>query len=283
MFVWQKGTDARTKLAAAAFTALFFIGGLIFNTPFFFKPKVNHYEHAKASTMLVCSQDGYGSGVVVERRSTNGRRVFLWTAAHVVLPNPLAVQAKVLFHQPDGTKAGEGVFDAMLLGVSETDDIALYWVNVPDGLVEDVRFAGIEPVPIGDPIFHIGNFLGPNLDLSLTVGIISQHSIHPNLNGWFWILLDQMDLSVLPGGSGGGVFNADGKVIGLMVCGIGPTSITGFVPNRVIASWAAANGLSWAFDGEICPTDAVLFQCAAVARLEFEISHPPSVIILDIE
>jgi S1-C subfamily serine protease len=273
MFVWTRDTGAarKSQITALALTALFF--GLSFFTSVNLWPqRANVYEHAKSSTMLVSTPTSWGSGVVVERNSTSGRRVFLWTAAHVVIDSPTTVKTKIIFRDAEGCKAGEGTFDADLLGISPELDLALYWVHVPDSMVTDVKFAEDGPQPIGSEIFHVGNFLGPRFDNSLTRGIVSQHNLDPHEPGWFWPVADQADLAVIPGGSGGGVFrNSDGAVIGLMVAGLGQTSVTAYVPNRTIHAWAVQNGLGFAFSGSICPTDSVLNQAVAVAKAEHEI------------
>lgn len=227
------------------------------------------YDHALSSTMLVESADSWGSGVVVERTSAEGRRVFLWTAAHVVDTDPFAVHAKILFKQGD-RRLGEGVFPAIPLAVSKPDDLALYWVQVPDDMVEDIVFADVAPQPVGTHIYHVGNFLGINFPGSVTLGVVSGTGrTPPRLDGWFWPLTDQADLTVLPGGSGGGVFNASGEVIGIMVAGVGGTS--SFVPNRVLQSWANKNAVGWAFSGSVCPADATLVMLADILRQEWSL------------
>lgn len=242
-------------------------------------PKVGvKFDHARAATMLVESSDSWGSGVVVERSNATGRQVFLWTAAHVVDTDPFAVKAKILFKHGD-RRLGEGVFPAIPIAFSKAQDLALYWVQVPDDMVEDIKFATCEAQPIGAPIYHVGNFLGINFPGSVTVGIISETGRRPErIDGWFWPLTDQADLAVLPGGSGGGVFNQAGEVIGIMVAGVGPAA--GFIPNRTIRAWAETNGVSWAFnDGSVCPSDENLLMFAEVLHKELELQKETELLL----
>jgi len=228
-------------------------------------PAPDRYSAAKSATLLVETDTGYGSGVIIKRENLSGNtRVFLWTAAHVVDSDPAHVQAKLIFRE-DGAKRGSATFDAKLLAISFESDLALYWVNVPSGMLESAEFdSANSPVPIGTPIFHVGNFLGPNFDNSVSVGIVSQVNLSPTLQGWFWKTTDQADLTVLPGGSGGGVFRADsGKVIGIMVAGVG-SGLAAFVPNRTILEFAESAGVDWAVRGGFCPSDKLLEIRAAL-------------------
>jgi polysaccharide pyruvyl transferase WcaK-like protein len=139
-------------------------------------------------------------------------------------------------------------------------------------MLESAEFDTGSVAIIGTPIFHVGNFLGPNFDNSISVGIVSQVNISPALQGWFWKITDQADLTVLPGGSGGGIFRADsGEVIGLMVAGVS-SGLAAFVPSRTILEFAESAGVDWAVRGEFCPSDKLL---EVRAELE-EASLPPT-------
>lgn len=249
----------RTRLDALVAIALISAGCLFHSYLPTSDPAPARHSRAQSQTGLIETGNSYGSGVFVKRvNSAGATRVFVWTAAHVVHADPRVVQVKLIFRLPSGDMAGVGIFDAIPLGVDSATDLALYWVNVPAQLVSAVEFAPATAEPIGTPIFHVGNFLGPNFDGSVSSGRLSQHGVAPKLQGWWWKSLDQADLTVLPGGSGGGVFRvSDGRVIGIMVAG--PSNgVACFVPNRTIYAWAKQNGLGWAVQGSFCPADDVL-------------------------
>jgi len=214
---------------------------------------------AANSTLLVVTPTGTGTGVLIHRRNPAGEgRIFLWTAAHVAGGSDAV--ARRIFRV--GTqKAGFAEFPAVLIAKNEGPDLALYWIISPTDLASGVTFSRTVAQP-GEHVFHIGNFLGDNFDNSITTGVISQVGVFPSqLPGWPWPLVDQTDATVVPGGSGGGVFNTSGEVVGIMVGRAGP-GISVFVPTRVIWSWAKSAGLDWAVYGSSCPPDSALVSVA---------------------
>jgi S1-C subfamily serine protease len=225
---------------------------------------------AKSVSMLVDTPSGSGTGVTVKRENLHGdTRVFLWTAAHVICDSPLSVHAKIIFRE-SGQKAGSAEFPARLLFVDPATDLALFWVHVPAAFTHSAVFS-TDPPAVGDPIFHVGNFLGENFDNSVSVGIVSQLNVLPSLPGWFWPSVDQADITVLPGGSGGGVFSAtSGEVVGIMVAGL--PGVAAYVPTRTVIEVATAAGLEWSVSGEYCPSDTGLTALADLWDALF--SHP---------
>lgn len=224
-------------------------------------PNPDRFETAQSQTMLVTSTRSAGSGIVVIRTNPYGNpRIFLWTAAHVIGGEPFELTTHKIFRF-EGHKAGQAIFTARVIGVTRDLDIALLWVNAPPDLgITGIKFAEASPLKVGTPVFHVGNFLGPAYDGSVSTGIISQIGVHPDVyppDEWPWTLLDQTDCTVMPGSSGGAMFTHDGRVVGIVVAGEVPT-VNFFVPNRVIARWAKAEGLEWAMYGDDCPSDAAL-------------------------
>jgi S1-C subfamily serine protease len=191
----------------------------------------------------------------------------VWTAAHVVANDSLNVKAKVLFGDQNEF-LGEGVFDAVLLGISYVDDIALYWVRMPIDLIGEATFENVNPLSPGDPIFSVGNFLGNVFPESVSVGVVAATGRIPRLGGWDWPLTDQSDLTALPGASGGGVWSVEsGKVVGIVVAGVSAT-VSAYVPNRVIHSWSKSSGVDWAMYGTVCPSDSGLIKLAEIVAAE---------------
>jgi serine protease Do len=152
-----------------------------------------------------------GSGVIVGGK--------LITAGHVV---DGADYFKIIFN--DGFIL-EGEFNYY----KETEaDVGIIDINeLSGGIIIDTTFK------VGDDIFIMGCPFGRNLQNNLTKGIISKLSIDPSIFGNHQIM--NVDAGSYPGNSGGGVFDSDGELIGILVGGIGGTDGISFcIPSTVI-------------------------------------------------
>lgn len=201
----------------------------------------NVYEHAKKSVVAI-EQDGriIGTGFVVRR----GSDTYVWTAAHVLECDPLCeVDHKYTISQRieyDDIFVGRTHIDVKIIKSDPEWDIALLETTIPLP-VPGLSFSQ-HSLRIGSPIFHIGNMYGVNLEDSLTFGYISKLNREASL----WPHpLDQVDMVVAPGSSGGPAFNMDGEVIGIVV-GAYPGTAGLVVPVRDIVRWARANDLLFA-------------------------------------
>lgn len=161
---------------------------------------------------------GAGSGVIID---ANG---YILTCAHVVSG---ANKIKVLTH--DGK-----TYDAEIIGSSVENDIAVIKIDA-QGLTP-VTFADTDNLVQGQTVYAVGNPEGVLSD-SITSGIISalnrsitvkvEDSESSNDN-YFWpkgykksgktitLTVIQTDAAVSPGNSGGGLFNANGDLIGIV-------------------------------------------------------------------
>lgn len=139
---------------------------------------------------------GAGSGVIM---TENG---YIITNHHVV---DGANQVRVTL--PDGSE-----HDATVIGSDARSDIAVLKINV-NGLVPAV-FGDNEQVRVGDFCLAIGNPMG-TLGGTVTDGIISALNREVNISGTPMNLL-QMSAAVSPGNSGGGLFNANGELVGIV-------------------------------------------------------------------
>lgn len=208
-----------------------------------------------------------GSGVVIRRISiTDGKpRLFVWTAKHVVSDTDEVSFRRILHY--NGTKKGEMVFTAKVLFRLPNTDAALLWLDAPPEAFAASSFATAEAIAPGSAVFHVGNFLR-QFDGSVSRGTVSQTGIKPEILFWPWALVDQTDLRILPGSSGGPIFSeASGKVIGLIVGGPnqGTLGIGCYVPVRVLIADCGAG--SWAIYGRFCPSDDLLSLAATKALL----------------
>ena len=141
-------------------------------------------------------QSGAGSGVII---SQDG---YILTCAHVVSG---ATSVKV---QLDN---GE-TYDATIVGSDSTSDIAVIKIEAT-GLTPAV-IGNSDALAVGETVVAVGNPLG-TLSNSVTDGIISALNREVTVEDNDMTLL-QTDASISPGNSGGGLFNANGELIGIV-------------------------------------------------------------------
>lgn len=261
------------KLITFAFIVIFGSGVIYWSLPkletapvAFHAKSANKYQTAQESVALLETDTGYGSGFIIQRWSIadSKPRLFVWTAAHVVRGSDTVKVRRTLHF--NGTKAGEMIFSAKVILRLRNADAALLWVDAPPGAFAAVEFSATEPV-IGSSIFHVGNLL-KEFDSSVSRGIVSQTGVRPAGSEWPWEVVDQTDLNITPGSSGGPVFDNSGKVIGIVVGGPaqGRSGIGCFVPVRALL--ADPVSATWAISGsKWCAPDSLLDVMAKAAEL----------------
>lgn len=139
---------------------------------------------------------GAGSGVII---SEDG---YIITNNHVV-----EGATKVDVTLPDGSE-----HEATIIGTDSRSDIAVIKINVT-GLIPAV-IGDNEAVRVGDLCVAIGNPMG-QLGGTVTDGIISALNREVTISGTPMNLI-QMSAAVSPGNSGGGLFNGNGELIGVV-------------------------------------------------------------------
>lgn len=139
---------------------------------------------------------GAGSGVII---SEDG---YIITNQHVI---DGATRITV------ATKDGN-TYEATLVGANETADIAVVKINAT-GLTPAV-LGDSDQLSAGDTAIVIGNPLG-TLGGTVTYGIISATDRELVVNGSSKDLI-QTDASISPGNSGGGLFNGNGELVGIV-------------------------------------------------------------------
>lgn len=224
-------------------------------------PSGDPYPAAQKATVSVKPATGEGSGVVIRRMNRFGQpRLFVWTAAHVVdeaEDHTVGIRQVV---RNEGHKVGVMDFKGRLILRSDASiDLALLWLDAPPEYFSDIQF-DTSLLRIGHPLYHIGNFYGEKYDDSFATGVLSQFGAHPGKN-WPWgdQFLDQMTTLIVPGSSGGPVFNSENdKLVGIAVGWAGLPGISFFVPLRTIVPFSQQVGFQWAVYGGWCPTDAEL-------------------------
>ena len=144
-------------------------------------------------------ESGAGSGVII---SSDG---YILTCAHVV----------------DGASnitvtIGDKDYTATLVGEDTTSDIAVIKID-SDGLTP-ATVGDSDGLKVGQSVMAVGNPLG-ELGGTVTGGMISALNRSVTIqstNSTNTMSLIQMDASVSPGNSGGGLFNMNGELVGIV-------------------------------------------------------------------
>ena len=139
---------------------------------------------------------GSGSGVILTEDG------YIATCAHVVEG---ANSAKVTLN--DDTS-----YDATIVGTDKKNDIAIIKIDAKDLTPAIVGDSTI--LTVGSEVIAIGNPLG-ELRGTATAGIISATNRTIEVEGQAMTLI-QTDAAISPGNSGGGLFDATGKLIGIV-------------------------------------------------------------------
>ena len=143
------------------------------------------------------TQKAAGSGVII---SQDG---YILTCAHVVSG---ATSVKVQLNGSDES------YDATVVGQDSTSDIAVLKIDAT-GLTPAV-IGDSDALAVGEVAVAVGNPLG-TLSNTVTDGIVSALNRQVTVQNNDMTLI-QTDASISPGNSGGGLFNANGELIGIV-------------------------------------------------------------------
>ena len=151
---------------------------------------------------------GAGSGVII---SADG---YIITNHHVI-DNAKTIKVTL--------RDGQTSYDATLIGSDEDNDIALLKIDA-EGLTP-ATFGDSASLAVGDYVVAIGNPLG-TLGGTVTDGIISALAREVTIEGKNMTLL-QTNAQISPGNSGGGLFNANGELVGIVNAKDSATEVEG--------------------------------------------------------
>ena len=144
-------------------------------------------------------ESGAGSGVII---SSDG---YILTCAHVV-SGASNITVSI----------GDKDYPATLVGEDTTSDIAVVKVDAT-GLTP-ATVGDSDSLKVGESVMAVGNPLG-ELGGTVTSGIVSALNRSVSIQGSSSVntmSLIQMDASVSPGNSGGGLFNMNGELVGIV-------------------------------------------------------------------
>lgn len=164
-------------------------------------------ESEQMSLFGVQTSEGAGSGVIVTKDG------YIATNYHVI-EGSRSVSVKL----HSGKK-----YDATVVGYDESNDLAVLKIDADN--LNPVTIGKSSSVAVGDLAVAIGNPLG-TLGGTATSGIISSLDRKLSIDGRQLSLL-QTDSAINPGNSGGGLFDQNGKLIGIVVAKGSGTGIEG--------------------------------------------------------
>lgn len=178
------------------------------------------YENAYKSVVVIRTDAGQGSGFIYNKSN------IILTNWHVVSgPFGLETNIEVEFHDRTRKKA-------TIIGVDAYSDIAVIMVSAAPNDVRPLDLGNSSELFIGQQVVAIGNPLG--LTGSLSSGLISQLNRIINIEGVPIIVpVEQLDITIAPGSSGGPLFDLKGNVVGITNAG----SSAGFnfaVPSAIV-------------------------------------------------
>lgn len=172
-----------------------------------------------------------GSGVIVEADKSSGN-AYILTNCHVVYDDTsdatYASEVYVYLYGNDGLQSEDGRITASIVGASLYYDLALLKIEncrqIQDGEYTAAAFSEAEEVYSGAKVYAIGNPEGSGV--SMTQGIISRESeiITVNLSTKYAnndnyateYRVIRTDTAVNGGNSGGGLFNSEGLLVGII-------------------------------------------------------------------
>ena len=152
-------------------------------------------------------QPGSGSGVIL---TADG---YIATCAHVV----------------DGAKSltvtlnDDSSYEATIIGTDPRNDLAIIKIEA-EGLTP-AALGDSDMLTVGEDVIAIGNPLG-ELRGTATSGIVSAVKRSITVEGTDMELI-QTDAAISPGNSGGGLFNASGRLLGIVNAKVSDTSAEG--------------------------------------------------------
>lgn len=150
----------------------------------------------------------YSQGETEKETVGSGSGVIITSDGYIVTNNHVVSGAEAIkVYLQDGTE-----YEAQLIGTDSYTDLAVIKINAEN--LPAATVGSSSTLMVGDTIYAIGNPLGV-LATSVSKGIVSGLDREVTVDGQQMTLM-QVNASVNPGNSGGGLFNADGELVGIV-------------------------------------------------------------------
>jgi len=226
-------------------------------------------EYLQAISVNVKAGSAQGSGTIFIVNVEGQKTAFVLTAAHVVdslrrtrTYHEDGTEKTAIYyddaqisqeHVYEGRVVGRVVFDAKVLNVDGTRDIALLRVRKNDAFSVGGFFYPNDLVPVGTRVLHCGAPGGIEIGgtASLTNGIISRVGVKiTDFTPAEFAVFDQTTCPALGGSSGGLVaLEENGAWVGMITIGLRLASnFNWMVPVRMVRKWAKDVKVEWLLD-----------------------------------
>ena len=154
------------------------------------------FTRVSPSVVVIKTKDGQGSGIAVSRLTEGfGKQTLVVTNCHVV-------QSELLVTVTHRSTTGNGIVKSC----DAERDLAIVWV---EGELPLVQIRSAATLAVGEAVYAVGAPKG--LDLSISEGIVSQLRTKNTSRA----PMVQTTAAISPGSSGGGLFDAQGRLVGI--------------------------------------------------------------------
>lgn len=183
--------------------------------------RTEHISHTSAPEAV---KHGAGSGVIfgsyLKNEALAGYNIV--TNLHVIQDkNRQAIASSIKAILNDGTE-----YNAVVVGYDVDYDIAILRINETKRNLTCATFATPNSIRAGDGVIAIGNPL-TEVGSSATYGILSATERKIKVSTYSTMMLMQANVVVNPGNSGGGLFDANGRLIGIINTEATVTDVSG--------------------------------------------------------
>ncbi len=170
-------------------------------------------EFLSHTTAPEAVKSGAGSGVIfgtyLENNSLVGYNIV--TCLHVIQDrNAQSIASSIEVTLHDGTS-----YTASVVGYDTDYQLAVLRIKESKKNLTCATFATVNSVRVGDAVIAIGNPL-TDVGSSLTYGIVSSGDKKIKTGNYSTMTLMQANITVNPGNSGGGLFDMNGRLVGIV-------------------------------------------------------------------
>lgn len=197
-----------------------------------------HRSTIRATTLTIRVNGGVGTGNVAKVDATGTTWIF--TAAHVIEGSR---EVKVYLHESeDGNMISETYHHADVMAYTIDSDLALLRLRKKNFGKPAITFSTTKP-KMDDDVAVCGTFRGEHEHVISTgkVQSFGMKGLHKDA------IYDMALLPCYGGCSGGGIFNSEGKYIGMIVA-IAGHNIGYYLPLHKIQAWAKKKKVDFIFD-----------------------------------
>ena len=189
------------------------------------------FTRVSPSVVVIKTKDGQGSGVAVSRLTEGfGKQTLVVTNCHVV-------QSERLVTVTHRATAGHGIVKSC----DAERDLAIVWV---EGELPLVQIRSAATLAVGEAVYAVGAPRG--LDLSISEGIVSQLRTKNTSRA----PMVQTTAAISPGSSGGGLFDAQGRLVGVTTLYLKEAQSLNFaIPSDWIAEAAGRGNVGASYVG----------------------------------